>query len=95
MHRDERQHKPENNIMENNDNTNEGQDSGCNTASCYAEEIQAWEGIHSARYILEDISVEQMSNITGLPVGVVFKAFKNIFDCKTSFTTYYGKLKRR
>jgi len=63
------------------DNEQQGRDSGCDTASCYAEEIQAWEGIHSARYILEDISVEQMSNITGLPVGVVFEAFKNIFDC--------------
>ena len=35
MHRDERQHKPDNDIMENNDE-HEGRDSGCDTASCYA-----------------------------------------------------------
>ena len=44
MHRDERQHKPENTIMENNDE-HEGRNSGCNTASCYAVDNlkQAWE----------------------------------------------------
>ena len=36
MHRDERQHKPKNTIMENPDE-HEGQDSGCNTAPCYAD----------------------------------------------------------
>ena len=37
MHRDERQHEPKNTIMEK-DNKQQGQDSGCNTASCYAEQ---------------------------------------------------------
>ena len=38
MHRDERQHEPENNIMENDNNEQQGRDSGCNTASCYAKD---------------------------------------------------------
>lgn len=38
MHRDKRQHKPENRIMEK-DNKHEGQVSGCDTAACYAKEI--------------------------------------------------------
>ena len=38
MHRDERQHKPENTIMEE-DNEQQGQDSGCDTAACYAAKI--------------------------------------------------------
>ena len=36
MHRDKRQHKSNDSIMENNDEHEEW-DSGCNTASCYAD----------------------------------------------------------
>ena len=39
MHRNERQHEPENTIM-GKDNEQQGQDSGCNTAPCYAERIE-------------------------------------------------------
>jgi hypothetical protein len=35
--------------------------------------------IHSARYILEDVSIETMAEITGLPEGVINAAFRNIF----------------
>lgn len=44
-------------------------------------DIQAWQGIHSARYILEDVKIEQMAEISGLPEGVIADAFKNIFKC--------------
>ena len=39
MHRDKRQHEPENKIMKK-DNEHEGQDSDCNTAACYAKNVK-------------------------------------------------------
>lgn len=39
--------------------------------------------LYSARYILEDLNhsegIKKLSEISGLPEGVVFEAFKNIF----------------
>lgn len=40
--------------------------------------------LHSARYILEDLNhsegIKKLSEINGLPEGVIFEAFKNIFS---------------
>lgn len=38
--------------------------------------------IHSARYILEDVSMEKLAEISGLPLGVISAAFDNIFVTK-------------
>lgn len=35
--------------------------------------------IHSARYILEYISMEEIVKASGLPMGVVVAAYENIF----------------
>lgn len=35
--------------------------------------------IHSARYILDGVSVEKMAEVSGLPEGVIAAAFENIF----------------
>lgn len=35
--------------------------------------------LYSARYILEDITPEAFSTITGIPLGVIVSAFENIF----------------
>lgn len=35
--------------------------------------------IHSARYILEDTSMEKLAEISGLPMGVIVAAYENIF----------------
>lgn len=38
-----------------------------------------WQAIYSARYILEDVSMEKMAEVSGLPLGVIVAAYKNIF----------------
>ena len=38
--------------------------------------------IHSARYILEDVCMEKLAEISGLPLGVISAAFDNIFVTK-------------
>jgi hypothetical protein len=38
-----------------------------------------WQAIGSARYILEDVSMEKMAEVSGLPLGVIVAAYKNIF----------------
>jgi hypothetical protein len=38
-----------------------------------------WQAIGSARYILEDVSMEKMVEVSGLPLGVIVAAYKNIF----------------
>jgi hypothetical protein len=52
---------------------------GC-SIDLFTKEEQA---IHSARYLLEDLTgedgIKDMAKITGLPEGVVSEAFKNIF----------------
>ena len=38
--------------------------------------------IHSARFILEDLNevgMEKLAEITGLPMGVIVSAFENVF----------------
>ena len=35
--------------------------------------------IYSARYILEDANLEKLEHATGLPMGVIVEAMKNIF----------------
>lgn len=45
-------------------------------------EMTEWEresAIHSARYILEDVNMEKLADVTGLPLGVIVSAFENIF----------------
>lgn len=49
------------------------------------DEMSDWQrqsAIHSARYILEDLSMEKLAEITGLPMGVIAAAFDNIFVSK-------------
>ncbi|MFY8138511.1 MAG: hypothetical protein ACOVMR_10415 [Flavobacteriales bacterium] len=49
------------------------------------DEMSEWErtkAIGSARYILEDVSAEEISKASGLPVGVITAAFANIFVSK-------------
>jgi hypothetical protein len=49
------------------------------------DEMSDWQresAIHSARYILEDVSMEKLAAITGLPMGVISAAFKIIFVSK-------------
>jgi hypothetical protein len=36
--------------------------------------------IDSARYILEEVSIYDLSKISGLPEGVIHEAFRNIFE---------------
>ncbi len=38
-----------------------------------------WQAIGSARYILEDVSEEEIAKASGLPLGVIVAAYKNIF----------------
>ena len=50
-------------------------------------EMSDWQresAIHSARYILEDVNMEKLAEITGLPTGVIAAAFNNIFVSKDS-----------
>lgn len=42
-------------------------------------EWQRESAIYSARYILEDLDMQRLSDISGLPMGVISAAFKNIF----------------
>lgn len=47
------------------------------------DEFSTWEkdqAIHSARYILEDVSFEAIAEASGLPLGVINAAFRNIFQ---------------
>ncbi len=49
------------------------------------DEMSDWQrasAIHSARYILEDMSMEDIHRATGLPMGVISAAFKIIFVSK-------------
>jgi hypothetical protein len=49
------------------------------------DEMSEWErikAIGSARYILEDVSAEEISKASGLHVGVITAAFANIFVSK-------------
>lgn len=49
------------------------------------DEMSDWQrqsAIHSARYILEDMSMEDIHRATGLPMGVIAAAFDNIFVSK-------------
>lgn len=39
-----------------------------------------WQATASARYILEDVPAESMSAISGLPLGVITAAYRNIFE---------------
>jgi hypothetical protein len=45
--------------------------------------VEDWQVIHSARYILEDLNHEKgmqaLSDLSGLPMGVITAAFQNIF----------------
>ena len=50
--------------------------------------------IHSARYILEDVSMERMAEISGLPLGVIAAAFDNIFIDKDTVRTKVPKGQR-
>jgi hypothetical protein len=46
------------------------------------DDMTEWEKesvIHSARYILEDVNMEKLADISGLPMGVIVTAFENIF----------------
>jgi len=46
------------------------------------DEMSDWQrasAIHSARYILEDVSEEEIAKASGLPLGVIVAAYKNIF----------------
>ena len=47
------------------------------------EESPEFWAAYSARYILEDLNhekgIEKMAEVTGMPVGVIISAFKNIF----------------
>jgi hypothetical protein len=60
-----------------------------------------WEresAIHSARYILEDMSMEDVEKATGIPMGVIVAAYKNIFvknDSHMVFTIYNGYVEFR
>jgi hypothetical protein len=38
-----------------------------------------WQAIGSARFILEDVSMEKMAEVSGLPMGVIVAAYRNIF----------------
>lgn len=38
-----------------------------------------WQAIGSAQYILEGVGVEKMAEVSGLPLGVIVAAYKNIF----------------
>ena len=38
-----------------------------------------WQAIYSAQYILEDVSMEKMAEVSGLPLGVIVEAYRNIF----------------
>lgn len=38
-----------------------------------------WQAIGSARFILEDVSMEKMAEVSGLPLGVIVAAYRNIF----------------
>lgn len=38
-----------------------------------------WQAIYSARYILEDVSMDEIMKASGLPMGVIVAAWKNIF----------------
>ena len=40
---------------------------------------ERWQAIYSAQYILEDVSMEKMAEVSGLPLGVIVAAWKNIF----------------
>jgi hypothetical protein len=51
--------------------------------------------IHSARYILEDVSMEKMAEISGLPLGVITAAFDNIFIDKDTVRVKAPKGQRR
>ncbi len=49
------------------------------------DEMSEWErikAIGSARYILEDVSMEKLAEITGFPMGLISAAFKIIFVSK-------------
>lgn len=49
------------------------------------DEMSDWQrasAIHSARYILEDMSMEDIHKATGLPMGVISAAFEIIFVSK-------------
>lgn len=35
--------------------------------------------VGSARFILEDLSIEKLAEVTGMPAGVIASAFDNIF----------------
>ena len=48
--------------------------------------------IHSARYILEDVSMERMAEISGLPLGVITAAFDNIFIDKDTVCRHTRQL---
>ncbi len=50
--------------------------------------------IHSARYILEEVSMERMAEISGLPLGVIAAAFDNIFIDKDTVRTKVPKGQR-
>lgn len=50
--------------------------------------------IHSARYILEDVNMERMAEISGLPLGVITAAFDNIFIDKDTVRTKVPKGQR-
>ena len=46
--------------------------------------IEDWQKIHSAQFILEDLNnpegMEKLAALTGLPMGVIVAAMRNIFD---------------
>ena len=48
------------------------------------EKIEDWQKVHSAIYILEDLNHpegrQKIADLTGMPLGVINEAFKNIFD---------------
>lgn len=51
------------------------------------DDMSEWQrqcAIGSARYILEDASMEKLAEITGLPMGVIAAAFDNIFISKAA-----------
>lgn len=51
------------------------------------DDMSEWQrqcAIGSARYILEDVSMEKLAEITGLPMGVIAAAFDNIFVSKAA-----------
>lgn len=38
-----------------------------------------WQAIGSARFILEDVSMEEIVKASGLPLEMIVEAYKNIF----------------